>query len=79
MYKIYGRYILRLSDNAYIPILEGNADYQEYLQWLASGNTPEPQSEFSSSFTTPVEPRPSIEDRVEAAETIIDLLLMEGE
>lgn len=27
----------------------------------------------------PVEPRPSLADRVEAAETIIDLLLMEGE
>ena len=34
--------ILRLSDNAWIPIHEENRDYQEYLKWVAEGNTPEP-------------------------------------
>ena len=34
--------ILRISDNAFIPTDGGNRDYQEYLQWLAEGNTPEP-------------------------------------
>ena len=24
-----------------IPISEGNRDYQEYLEWVAEGNTPE--------------------------------------
>ena len=33
--------ILRIEDNAFIPKDEANTDYQEYLQWLDEGNTPE--------------------------------------
>ena len=48
MYKLvnnqYGdlAMILRLNDNAYIPIAPDNTDYQAYLLWLSEGNTPLP-------------------------------------
>ncbi len=33
--------ILRKEDNAFIPFDEANTDYQEYLKWVAEGNTAE--------------------------------------
>lgn len=43
MYKLQGNSIKRLSDGANIPLADGNMDYEEYKQWLAEGNIPEPE------------------------------------
>ena len=32
---------LGVTDNSYIPFDPDNIDYQEYLTWVAEGNTPE--------------------------------------
>jgi len=48
MYKLYKSFldteptaIFRAVDNSYIPIDPNNTDYQEYLEWIEDGNTPE--------------------------------------
>jgi hypothetical protein len=47
MYKLvnYSNCIFRIADSAYIPKDPDNSDYQQYLAWLAEGNTPLPADE----------------------------------
>jgi hypothetical protein len=37
--------IWRIDTQQGIPIAEDNTDYQEYLEWVAEGNTAEPANE----------------------------------
>ena len=47
MYKLTtdGLMIQRLLDNVFIPLAEGNADYQAYLAWVEEGGVPTPADE----------------------------------
>jgi hypothetical protein len=54
MYKIVKEWYLktirddcieRIADKAIIPFDPANTDYQEYLKWVAEGNTPQPADE----------------------------------
>lgn len=42
MYRLGQNCIIRLEDNAYIPLDPANRDYSQYLEWIADGNSPEP-------------------------------------
>ncbi|WP_263082146.1 hypothetical protein [Endozoicomonas sp. Mp262] len=49
--------IVRLSDNAFIPVADGNRDYEAYKQWLAEGNTPQqpPAPDFADAKSAKLE------------------------
>lgn len=51
--------VLRLLDEAFIPVDESNTDYQEYLKWIAEGNLPSPADIVEPSPTASVEPQPA--------------------
>ena len=49
MYKLWnlrtGVMIERISDHGFFSENPENSDYQEYLKWVAEGNTPAPAEE----------------------------------
>lgn len=60
MYKLTNaEIILNVINGSFIPIDRTNTDYQQYLAWLAEGNTPEP-------YVAPISPIPSIVSRFQA-------------
>ena len=34
--------VIKREDGSFIPFDPANTDYQQYLTWIAEGNTPEP-------------------------------------
>jgi hypothetical protein len=80
MYKIMigpngGRVITKRVNGGILSFSDpspGNTDYEEYLQWVAAGNTPEPPDP-----PRPPVDEPSLEDRVAAVELIVNLGMME--
>ena len=45
--EVITNYVVKLVENGemWIPTDESNTDYQEYLKWVAEGNTPQPAEE----------------------------------
>ena len=59
--------IQRLADNVFIPFDTKNSDYQEYLTWVAEGNTPESADNSGSDYRTQrAAEYPSIGDQLDA-------------
>lgn len=56
--------IVRTEDGAHIPADDANTDYQQYLAWVAEGNTPNP-------YVPPVPPIPTLVNRFQARAALV--------
>lgn len=61
---------IRRSDGACIPVEGSNRDYLEYLAWVEAGNIPDPPDP-----PAPSDERPTIAQRTEALELLMNFLL----
>ena len=72
-YTLYSTQVVKF-DGTYttvIPVNNGTAAWVEYQEWLAAGNQPELPEE------PPVDDQPTMVERIEATETLINLILDE--
>jgi hypothetical protein len=59
--------IIRLTDGTCIPVDVNNNDYQQYLEWLEEGNTPEPANDNTPDYRALRQAEyPSIGDQLDA-------------
>lgn len=49
LHKTNSQMVIRVEDNAFIPMDEANTDYQEFLRWCSEGNEPLPADEVSDA------------------------------
>lgn len=71
-YKLTTNGFIIRDGSTSIPMDLGNGDYRDYLAWVAAGGVAEPAD------VEPVIPIPAtIVERLEAAELMIDLLLVD--
>jgi len=63
-----GDTILRLADRATIPAVSGNVDYENYLEWVAEGNSPLPAPK-----PAPPKPQTPLDKLMAAGLTVADL------
>lgn len=55
-YKLLtGGAVRRIADGAVIPFDIANADYRDYLRWVAAGNTAQPSDPETEPETPPTE------------------------
>lgn len=79
MYKLTSHNaVVRVSDSACIPFDEANADYRQYLGWLAKGNTPAP-ADAPSVEQIYQEWKAERQQRVDAITVEVDGFIFDGD